>query len=338
MEFKVNKARISSFFDLPTLGQASREKLYVAQDATFKNKYDFVQRAFIFGIEVEVENVPNPTIAHEYRPYWDITVDNSLRNNGVEFVSIPLKCTQIEAALHQLNTSLPKDADFSPRTSVHVHMNVRDLSIEHITNLLLTYTAVEELLFDWAGETRTNNVFCVRLTDTDYVNMYRDFTENPRRVVDRWNKYTALNFHPMECKGTVEFRHMEGTANSQRIMTWINLLSCIKLYAKQQNITQLIYTLQNLNSTSEYEAFLFDVFGTLSTHLIPKKHTVQEKMENAISYIKLATINREIQEEIRLRFDPEPRPIPGPGARRLWQELEQTMVRAVTTPQERMEF
>jgi len=297
MEIAVNKQRISHYFNLPGLNQAERERDYATQDSLYTATLPVVQSAYIFGIEVEVENIPTPHVNYKHLSYWQITIDHSLRNNGAEFVSIPLKARQIEAALDQLDKSLPEDADFSPRTSIHVHMNVRDLTIDQIMSLMLVYTATEELLFDWAGINRTNNVFCVRITDTNYVQSYLQFLQSPDHVVNGWHKYTAFNMHPMESKGTVEFRHMAGTRDVKRIHTWVNILACLKTFAKRYSPAHMVAMLHELNSTSAYESFLMDVFGDYATHLLPHKATLQEKMENSISYIKLATIAKQVQQE-----------------------------------------
>jgi len=296
MDVKINKNQIKEYFDLPTLGQTTRQREFVAEDTCYTSTIPMVNPAYIFGIEVEVEGVPDPRVQHTHRSYWNLTMDNSLRNNGIEFVSVPLRAEQVEFAMIQLNASLPDTASFSARTSVHVHMNVRDMVIDQIKGLMLLYTAVEELLFDWAGEERVNNVFCVRLTDTDYAQTYRDFCNDPRQVVHYWNKYTAMNLHPMESKGTVEFRHMAGTADIIRVATWVNILSCLKVYTKKHSSTDIMEQIHQLNSTSEYEMFLIQVFQEYTKELIPRKFSIQEKMENAVSYIKLTNIAKDVEQ------------------------------------------
>jgi len=278
------------YFDLPKLGQTPRSEAFAQEDALHKRTIDVESNAYIFGIEVEVENVPNPIINAIYRPYWTLTIDNSLRNNGMEYVSVPLKMNQIEGAIDQLNGSLPTNREFSLRTSVHVHMNVRDLTMEQITNLLLIYTAVEEMLFRWVGQDRDKNVFCVKLLDTEYADTYMRLQTNPNDTVHYWNKYTALNLHPIEEKGTVEFRHMHGTSDKYRLMSWINILACMKTAAKKYSLATLIRELQEMNSSSNYEVFVMAIFGNYAQELLRECKGIQQEMEDAISYIKLATI------------------------------------------------
>lgn len=299
MENEVNNRKISDYFDLPNWSQSQRNTAYKQEDENWKPSIALASDKYHFGIEVEVEGVPEPFVRCKHRSYWDITQDNSLRNAGVEFVSVPLRGDQVENAVRQLQQSLPESHEFSPRTSVHVHMNVRDLQINQIMNLMLVYTVVEELLFGYAGDNRQQNVFCVRITDTEYVRNYRNFQIDPRQVVHYWNKYTALNLLPMESKGTVEFRHMAGTIDPEKIVNWVNLLACIKTYAKNTPITAILQQVHMLNSSSMYEIFLDEVFGKWAHLLMPKNHSLQEKMENAISYVKLANIPKIVQEEQR---------------------------------------
>ena len=294
MENEVNDSRISKYFDLPQLRQAARNTYFKELDKEYKPTLPIHNKNYIFGIEVEVERVPNPRI--DGTTYWTMTADGSLRNDGVEFVSLPIRMDQIEGALKQLRANLPNTHEFSPRTSVHVHMNVRDMTITKINNLVLLYTMVENLLFNYAGESRKNNVFCIRLQDTNYVRLMRDFQTNPYEVVHTWNKYTALNLNPMQDKGTVEFRHMRGTVDTTTLITWINFLACLKTYAKENTTAQLLRQVVELNAQSNYEIFLYNIFGEAAEILIHRQD-VQHSMEEAVSFVKLANWSPEKQPE-----------------------------------------
>src|SRR5258708_1191940 len=108
--------------------------------------YKFADPKTLVGIEVEVENVmyinPNIPLA-----FWQITEDGSLRNNGREFKTLALPLKYVESALKQLSEGLNPNVDFSVRTSVHVHQDVRGMAMSQLIGLLLTYISVESLLF-----------------------------------------------------------------------------------------------------------------------------------------------------------------------------------------------
>ena len=281
-----NLNKISKYFNLPQLGQSARDKAFAKEDTLYKNTKPLHNSRYIFGIEVEVEGITKSDPRGNYADYWTATTDNSLRNNGVEFVSAPLRADQLEGAFAQLKQSINTNHNFSPRTSVHVHMNVRDMTINQINNLLIVYTVVEDLLFNYAGESRKNNVFCIRLQDTNYIDNMRLFQDNPTEAVHSWNKYTALNLHPIADKGTVEFRHMRGTLDVDVLLTWVNLLSCIKTFAKDNTTSHIFQQVMMLNAESNYEMFLYHVFGDYTKYL-SLGCNLHEQMKDAVSYIKL---------------------------------------------------
>ena len=297
MGFDLNKNRISKYYRLSSLRQTEREEKYANEDKCWESKIPVVTPAYLFGLELEIENVKAEPYAH-YASYWTITADNSLRNNGVEFVSCPLRMSQIEKALRQLNYKMNPDIDFSPRTSTHVHMNVRDLTISEIQALVLVYTTIEEVLFKWVGHNRDNNIFCIKITDTEYINLMKSLHENFDSCISNWNKYTALNLHPIADKGTVEFRHLYGTNDIPTILAWVNMLACIKNYVKTYPLNTIMNIICDLNSNSQYEIFLFNIFGEyINNFELTNPRMVLELMEKNVTYIKLALLNRKTEAE-----------------------------------------
>lgn len=311
MEITPNKHRISKYFRLPAMNQTERQAEFMLEDKLWKNTIPVHNDQYIFGIEVEAENCDNINPKAMHKAYWNMTADNSLRNNGVEFVSVPLRSTQIEPALSQLQTWFTPEVTFSPRTSVHVHMNVRDLTIDQITNLIFVYTSVEDVLFKWVGHGRDNNVFCTKITETDYVRNFIQFLSDPHVVATNyWNKYTAFNLVPIQDKGTVEFRHLYGTADIPTIVMWVNFLSMLKTYAKNNTTQQIVSTIQELNSNSQYELYLQSIFQEYTHHLGVKPQEIQSLLENAVSYVKLAIIATKKEPEYHILDEIWTPPIP----------------------------
>lgn len=285
---KENGNRVSKYFNLPPLRQLEQEDGLEKENKYYTPTYKMVQPNYIFGIEVEVEEVRYPEIQSYNKSYWNITQDNSLRNNGYEFVSLPLKAKLLENALTQLQRSLPPSHSFSPRTSVHVHMNVRDLTIEQICSLVILYVTCENLLFNWVGHERDKSIFCIKLLETNYRTSILNLLEHTSHTIYNWNKYTALNLHPIQSIGTVEFRHMEGNIDIPRILTWINFLSSLKAYTKTTSIQRLLNMVMNLNSSSEYVPFLQNIFKDLTINLLGNMddEEIKHHMEEAVCYIK----------------------------------------------------
>lgn len=217
------------------------------------------------GIEIEVENVPNANtirIPHT----WSIKGDGSLRNNGVEFVSYPLLADQVETAINLAYDSLiPKNAHFSPRTSVHVHLNMRNSTYMDIYKLVLLYQCFEDLIFDFVGSERKKSIFCLPLGQLQYYSYLK-----PTMLKDRlmlWEKYASVNLKPLSNFGTIEFRHMRGTANKADVLDWITLLFKLYTFAHNISVEELEDLIVHTNERDDYINLGNKVFGDFFTKL-----------------------------------------------------------------------
>lgn len=293
----MNTNKVSSIFKLPSLKLTELKTRLSNADIKYPAKLSNLNKAYLFGIEVEVENV-NQNIPP--LNYWQTTTDNSLRNNGYEFVSLPIRANQVEGAIQELTEALSKEIEFSERTSCHVHMNVRDLTISEIYNLILIYIVVEEVLFQWVGHDRSKNIFCIPITETRYYKQLGNFETYIADTIHNWNKYTALNLLPIKEKGTVEFRHMYGTLDPKVLLTWINFLCCMKDAAKNYETKQLLEDIQQLNTNSEYSMFISKIFRQYGE--IFQSYPLQALMEKAVSQIKLSTIPTELPRNIGINY------------------------------------
>jgi hypothetical protein len=228
------------------------------------------------GIEVEVERVfrTGGILALNDTYLWSNIEDGSLRNNGREFVSIPVKGINIQFAINQLHSTLTKEKscighEFTDRTSVHVHMNVRDLTCKQLMNLILTYLVVEPLLYEFVGGDRAKNIFCVPLTQSSMLRdlakmFYRLESKNDAALLDmfgRWQKYTGLNLTPVTNYGTIEYRHMCGTCDETVLSQWLNLILAIKNFAISTEYESNKARILNMNTTSEYSMYVHEIFG-----------------------------------------------------------------------------
>ena len=107
----------------------------------------------LVGIELELENISlgdweyyydtNKKNALDLMKYWKIVQDGSLRN-GIEFVTDPLVGNNIIKGLDCLdylveyvNPTNNLKISMGERTSLHVHLNVLDLTIEQLKNLVI---------------------------------------------------------------------------------------------------------------------------------------------------------------------------------------------------------
>jgi hypothetical protein len=213
------------------------------------------------GVEVEVENVrAAPDI-----PGWNLTHDGSLRNGGVEYVfSSPIggssACTRLSNLEQVLNTVSRKT--FGPRTSVHVHVDVRDLTWKQACKMIMLYAMVEPYLFSICGQDRDENIYSLSLyRGQDQVTRLNNLIQNgPEYLNDsQWAKYSSINLLAMRTFGSLEFRGHKGTCDKGVLVNWINHLLSLKMYVldESKDITDLPMIL----SQNGHIALLAEIFG-----------------------------------------------------------------------------
>ena len=235
------------------------------------------------GIEIEVENITNSL--HPLA-YWDIKADGSLRNNGVELVSIPLQIKQVQLALEHVFNVLTANnkPDFSNRTSIHIHVNCRDLTQNQIYNFILLYALFEKHFYSLAGNKRMNSIFCVPLFRTNQLNVLDNVVYG---LSPNWHKYCGINLLPLyqnqvtKGYGTIEFRHLYGTSNQREILEWINDIMCLRKYACEISKDDLLKNIKEMNTTSSYISLYSQVFAKGRKVLSNKKD-----FEECVSNIK----------------------------------------------------
>lgn len=253
-------ANVAEMFNIPVGGRLSRTSspLLITDSEV--------------GIEVEVEGL---TYNREYyqsydnpvQSHWNVVRDGSLRGgNSAEFVfKEPMFGTDVIDALNVLYDSIG-DIPFSTRTSVHVHLDVRDMSYSQLLNLVIIYLLVEPILFSLVKQERVENPYCAPLRACG------SYLSGIRRCLSSsssdgyfsslgnssGNKYTALNLLPMATQGSIEFRHKEGTTDISSITQWVNVILALKKYATSCGEVSSIQSICNM--VDNYVVFVKEVF------------------------------------------------------------------------------
>jgi hypothetical protein len=249
------------------------------------------------GIEVEVEKIADPRWDNSI---WSVVEDGSLRNGGREFVSLPLRGEEIPYALISLKNFLDnwnKGYDFSDRTSIHVHVNVRDLSAAQFFNYVLVYLVFEPVLYKFVHDAglkdREHNIFCLPVGESlHYLSLAEalQFFEDGddlgaiKNIYRTWKKYAGLNVIPISTLGTVEFRHMSGLLQIDTLCIWINLLLSLRNFATQVSYESMKKIILELNTNSMYQMFLKQVFGPLEVHLT--RYDIKAELEKGVIAVK----------------------------------------------------
>jgi hypothetical protein len=263
------------------------EEISNFEDKQFSSSIPLSEKNTYVGIEVETENLS--TWHSNFSPYWKMTEDGSLRNNGREFVSVPVKAFRVENALTSLfKYQINQDIEFTERTSIHIHMNVRTMTLEQLKTMILLYLVFEKALFRYVNAERYNNIFCVPLNETSFGENLTYLFHTDRLAIN-WSKYTALNLCPIFEKGTIEFRHLHGTKDVKEIVNWINLILCLKKAALKNSSEYLWDKVRTLNTSSQYHEFANEIFGTFIINLDDR--SLIEDMASCVTYVKSRCFN-----------------------------------------------
>ena len=262
----------------------------------------------VMGVELEIERLPHNQEWYQeklQRKTWTVDTDGSLRPPGssFEFISKPLELQYLLAELTKFFADNPLNAErnYSDRTSVHIHTNVTDFTQQQLASLALVYTVVEDVLFQYVnhykeptpdGYSRDTNIYCIPWNQCRMnYNLVNEIFANPVGAFRNWQKYTALNLLPITTQGTVEWRHMHGTNDMEKLTIWVNLIGSIMKFAKGADFEDVIKTVKSLNDTSAYQQF----FNTVLQDYLPYEEGYQVAMSEGVINAKYALFNWDAQ-------------------------------------------
>lgn len=198
----------------------------------------------LVGVEIELEGYSREELrAHEDRgyPFWAVKEDGSLRRGFELALHEPLMGQQLMDAIDYFYASFTH-MNPSPRTSIHVHINMRQDTdtVESLQNLTTLYYMWEDAFFRFADESRKWCSYCNPLEDNppefimDLVQgaNSRTLHNSLSRLASRnTNRYYGFNAAALRRYGTIEFRHMPLTPDKQRLIQWMSMLMELKLAA-----------------------------------------------------------------------------------------------------------
>jgi len=239
--------------------------------AMYATSDELVNNDCFIGIELELEKVSalfgNP-VANSFDPYfWTLIEDGSLRD-GVEFkFARPLKGATIIKALDVFDSAMNEarklgiNPVLSNRTSMHAHVDMRDLSTDEINQFILVYMLLESILFNYVGYYRVKNNYCRPLIGSDFSKTINKLMLEENLdfrymlfINDNTDKYSALNSNSLTTFGTLEFRQHPGSFTKSEIVEWLNIILSIKSFI-QSGAT--IYNIID----KDYEDVMNDIFG-----------------------------------------------------------------------------
>ena len=231
-----------------------------------RNKYE----GALFGVEIETEGHKLPDRIPQQ---WGIKEDGSLRgrfpDQAAEYVmNRPLSLENSIEALKDLRKAMDENGaefNYSFRTSVHVHLNVSDLTSEQYLNTVYTYLLLENVFVRYCGNERVGNRFCLRYQDAEnlggfLIEMFRNGAGFVNNAEMHHLKYAALNIAATPRYGSLEFRAMQGNLEVPYITVWLRAIDCVRKYAIAHANPQAIHDKFVKLGGSE---FMKDVLGAL---------------------------------------------------------------------------
>lgn len=255
----------------------------------------------VMGIEIEVENIFPHLIRsgfindrggehrvreyaiagnHPMSSYWVCHIDNSLRDEGIEFVSKPLfgeDLTDGILMLHDFCLSLAAsdcNYKFSSRCGTHIHLDVRDLNKEELLSLICLYSLYEHSLFNFWDINRAGNVYCVPINNQNtFSTVFAKLmvATNQQTVLNLFSKfhqeyrYSALNLASISKYGSLEFRHGYGTFDTEKLTAWICMIMQLKKYILGKTIKEVVTDI----TKSDFEMLSHRVFDNYFYALFP---------------------------------------------------------------------
>jgi hypothetical protein len=238
-EAPVSAGKKSSFIRLSPLW-AKYNKL-TAFTKTVKEIYEkkgFQKTVLEDIIGVEFENELPSGVEAPWHEHFSCQSDNSLRNNGVEWVlKRPDSIKVVQSHCIELLKKLKKaNVNNTERASTHVHFDVTLMNYQQLIIFSCCYFFVEELLSKFAGESRQNNLFCLRLVDSkrivfDLLSELQEGTPFHSSLFSDSFRYSALNFSAVSKFGSLEFRLFPAVSEPDLLNIWINTLNNIRLFS-----------------------------------------------------------------------------------------------------------
>lgn len=161
------------------------------------------------GIEVRQESYN-----HETRSWWKMTTDSSC---GMELVS-PILSEQTYRSTRAAMSSIVNGGGLVNRQcGFHVHIEPPvPTDFDEALAVVDLYNAVfDDILRPMLSASRLDNQYCRRWDSDDY----HDDDEDSR--------YVAVNLTSLSRYGTIEFRQHQGTLNSTKALTWMQMMDTL---------------------------------------------------------------------------------------------------------------
>ncbi|QIQ66455.1 putative amidoligase [Pseudomonas phage clash] len=189
-----------------------------------------------FGFEVELEGSDEwPRIDG-----WNRKEDGSLRS-GMEYIfdgpSSGAEAIQRVDRFAATMEAVKPAPTF--RCSTHLHMDMRDSSMDVLIKTVLTYMVFEDVFFDHCEPYRRDSNFCIPFFSNDWLaqtfgRRLLAVNEDGLRIrgLMNWPKYSALNLQTVTTFGSIEFRGSHAMTSRDEMVGLMQRMLCLKAFAQ----------------------------------------------------------------------------------------------------------
>lgn len=163
---------------------------------------------------------------------WDVRGDGSLSSYGIEIVSPVLMGDEGRAQIRTACRVIREQGATVDRScGFHAHFEIRELTVDQIKSVVRGWVAQQDLidgLVSPSRRTETNSYYCRPLGSSDLRRIEGCQTTSDLRTVFGTRhyvdeRYRTLNLAAYGRYGTVEIRQHQGTADVEKILSWIDL-------------------------------------------------------------------------------------------------------------------
>ena len=262
---------------------------------------------FCYGLELELEDVvvaddsyvPGSTLFYR-------ETDGSLRgSNSYEYKFIgPLRGANAETAVKQILGDV-LSCTKSNRCSLHVHLDVSDMSTSSITAAIMTYMIAEKLLYIYAGKERIGSNFCIPVFKQlkTFYRIAKLLKRNDKTLLtlfEEWGKYSGLNLQALRRFGSMEFRQHRATTDYQTIINWLNILGAIKQHG--MNYPNAMGVLEQAVKEGP-RSWLENVFGDTVLCKYAEEHSLFSAVSETLTELSVASVELDPDKEMRNFFN-----------------------------------
>ena len=216
-----------------------------------------------FGVEIEAYGVTREALVaelraqgleahaegynHTTRAHWKIVSDSSIDGaNAFELVSPVLRGLEGLADLERACRALKIcGAQVNNSCGLHVHFGARDLSIEHLRQVVRNYMVLEPTIDSLmpAGRRGNANGFCQGLLRgrsqavAERAILAATTTTDLASAANGGSRYHKVNLQCYSLHGTVEFRQHSGSTDYEKISMWVKFLHNLIDYSGSRLVT-----------------------------------------------------------------------------------------------------